>query len=264
MERIDEKEFKSCIDYLSLQALRDWLDEAVRNGATHITSNTITKLTAYGTPKKKLLTPERALELFGDPKNQNTYKWMRLWTAPQDLAAKAPGFPTRIYMHIIAVPLWEKIYAKLIELHLIKEIYSIGWYNVRPVSGTNRWSLHSWALGPDINPADNPRGTVGKINAKIVELFEFYGFNWGGRWSNSDPMHFELSQEAVDDFLAQQSIAIDPTDPTAEIEPLLLLPNADDAGRYMPEELRQKAAALAQSLSDFESSFNDVVKSQNC
>lgn len=255
MKHIDETEIGvSGNALIAIKWLQNWLGTAVANGATHFRANV--KLVAYGIEKKKLLTPEKALELFGDPKNANTYKWMRLWTPPAELADKAPGFPKRIYMHVIAIPLWEKIYAQLIEQELIREIYSIGWYNVRLVSGTTKWSLHSWALGPDINPGDNPRGSMGKMNPRIVEIFENNGFNWGGRWSNPDPMHYELSLNAVEEFLTQNTAMIVETEDV-----------------FMPMELRISAAVLAERLSgaqlamqEFESSFGYPTHDteQNC
>jgi hypothetical protein len=36
-------------------------------------------------------------------------------------------------------------------------------------------------------------GTVGDTDARLVELFEGFGFLWGGRWPGrgKDPMHFQ-------------------------------------------------------------------------
>ena len=56
----------------------------------------------------------------------------------------------------------------------------------------NGLSVHTWAAAVDINQSENPVGSGhGKIDPGIVEIFEAYGWEWGGRWRTSDPMHFQ-------------------------------------------------------------------------
>jgi D-alanyl-D-alanine carboxypeptidase len=54
-------------------------------------------------------------------------------------------------------------------------------------------SLHSWGIAVDLNVAENQRGTHGHMNPQIVEIFKKWGFDWGGDWHYTDPMHFEMS-----------------------------------------------------------------------
>jgi hypothetical protein len=54
-------------------------------------------------------------------------------------------------------------------------------------------STHSWAIAIDLNWATNAPGTRGDLDAGIVEVFERFGFEWGGRWSYKDPMHFQYA-----------------------------------------------------------------------
>lgn len=60
-------------------------------------------------------------------------------------------------------------------------------------------SLHTWGIAVDLNAADNPMRTAGKMNRLIVQCFERRGWTWGGRWSpkNCDPMHFQRAATAV-------------------------------------------------------------------
>ena len=44
----------------------------------------------------------------------------------------------------------------------------------------------------DLNVSTNQLGTEGDMPPRIVEIFERWGFVWGGDWSRPDPMHFEL------------------------------------------------------------------------
>jgi hypothetical protein len=55
-------------------------------------------------------------------------------------------------------------------------------------------SLHSWGIAVDLNVPGNLRGTTGQINRDVVAIFKKWGFAWGGDWSYTDPMHFELSR----------------------------------------------------------------------
>ena len=54
-------------------------------------------------------------------------------------------------------------------------------------------SLHSWGIAVDLNVPGNQRGTVGEMDREVVQIFKKWGFAWGGDWSYTDPMHFELA-----------------------------------------------------------------------
>jgi hypothetical protein len=71
-----------------------------------------------------------------------------------------------------------------------------GCYNPRfighdPAQGL---SLHSWGIAVDLNTPGNQRGTVGQMDRQVVAIFKKWGFAWGGDWSYTDPMHFEMAQ----------------------------------------------------------------------
>ena len=55
-------------------------------------------------------------------------------------------------------------------------------------------SLHTWGIAVDLNVPGNLRGTVGDIDRDVVIIFKRWGFAWGGDWSYTDPMHFELAR----------------------------------------------------------------------
>jgi hypothetical protein len=55
-------------------------------------------------------------------------------------------------------------------------------------------SMHAFGLAIDINTPTNQLGTQGDMDPRVVEIFERWGFVWGGRWSRPDPMHFELGR----------------------------------------------------------------------
>ncbi|HEX2295348.1 MAG TPA: M15 family metallopeptidase [Actinomycetota bacterium] len=55
-------------------------------------------------------------------------------------------------------------------------------------------SMHAFGLAVDLNTPTNQLGTEGDMDPRVVEIFERWGFVWGGRWSRPDPMHFELER----------------------------------------------------------------------
>ena len=54
-------------------------------------------------------------------------------------------------------------------------------------------SLHTWGIALDLNVQGNLRGSIGEIDRGVVDVFKRWGFAWGGDWSYTDPMHFELA-----------------------------------------------------------------------
>jgi hypothetical protein len=66
-------------------------------------------------------------------------------------------------------------------------------YYVKLIAGIDKPSNHGRGGGRaiDYNAPENGRGGRGEIPMDVVEVFERNGFNWGGRWDYTDPMHFE-------------------------------------------------------------------------
>lgn len=58
-------------------------------------------------------------------------------------------------------------------------------------------SLHTWGIAIDLDARTNQRGTRGTMDPRVVAIFKRWGFRWGGDWSWTDPMHFELGALAV-------------------------------------------------------------------
>ncbi len=84
-----------------------------------------------------------------------------------------------------------------------------GSFNWRMVRGTNRLSAHSFGIAFDLNPSlggywkwsGAPEGQAfdydNNIPQALVEIFEKYGFIWGGKWHHFDGMHFEYRPELI-------------------------------------------------------------------
>ena len=79
-----------------------------------------------------------------------------------------------------------------------------GTFNWRNIAGTNRLSNHSFGAAIDINTQysnywkwDGSVTWKNQIPMEIVEIFEKYGFIWGGKWYHYDTMHFEYRPELL-------------------------------------------------------------------
>lgn len=64
----------------------------------------------------------------------------------------------------------------------------IDWNPDKPLSN------HAWGTAIDFNTHDNWLGETPQMDMRIVEIFEKWGFEWGGHWSRPDGMHFELDR----------------------------------------------------------------------
>jgi len=75
-----------------------------------------------------------------------------------------------------------------------------GAYNCRKIAGTNTTSNHARATAIDINWGTNPhkRPLTTNIPRWMVDVLERFMWNWGGRWSTPDAMHFEFGGTPAD------------------------------------------------------------------
>jgi hypothetical protein len=86
-----------------------------------------------------------------------------------------------------------------------------GTFHWRNIAGTNRLSMHSFGMTIDINiensnywqwdcKCTNEDAKLlyrNQIPLKLIEIFEKYGFIWGGNWKHYDTMHFEYRPELL-------------------------------------------------------------------
>jgi len=105
-----------------------------------------------------------------------------------------------------------------------------GAYNCRKIAGTSTWSNHAWALAIDINWQLNPmrRPLTTNIPTWMVQLFNRFGFAWGGHYAGTpDAMHFEfmgtVPQAEAATAIARREIL--GAKPPAPAQPWLALPD---------------------------------------
>lgn len=137
-----------------------------------------------------MVTAKQAFDKYGDPSLE---KHMVLFDIPTHLEVGA--VPNRIYCNIDFTEPLERALS-LIKArgigHLIKTWD--GCFNIRKKRGAQSMSLHSWGLAIDINASWNRMGMKPTMPMELVECFEEAGFEWGGRWTKPDGMHFQLAR----------------------------------------------------------------------
>ena len=118
--------------------------------------------------------------------------WVSRWIVTVDLPSLGV---TRC--HRLMVP---QLIAALVEIHdaglagHFKPEQFAGCWMPRHIdwNPTKPLSMHAWGLAVDINSHDNWLGQTPQMDPRIVEIFQRWGFEWGGHWSRPDGMHFEL------------------------------------------------------------------------
>lgn len=82
-----------------------------------------------------------------------------------------------------------------------------GTYNYRVIQDTGLLSPHSYGIAIDLNKNDSDywkwvtkeKGDlrIASYPKELVQVFEKYGFVWGGKWSHFDILHFEYKPEVI-------------------------------------------------------------------
>ncbi|HEX8003794.1 MAG TPA: M15 family metallopeptidase [Mycobacteriales bacterium] len=161
-----------------------------RGGSIHL-------LTQPQTPYA-FLTGSKAAKAFG----AFSYRWYddgtiepdRRWVAQNIVSTTVPVIG-RVTCHRLMVPQLRRALAEVEAAglgHLLRT-YD-GCYVPRFIERdpSHAISLHTWGIAIDFDAATNARGGRGTMDPRIVAIFKRWGFRWGGDWSYTDPMHFEL------------------------------------------------------------------------
>lgn len=116
------------------------------------------------------------------------------WVAANIVSDTVPLLGT-LSCHRTMMPQLKAALAEVVQRGLGKHVYqTAGCYYPRFIANTTRLSNHAFGMAIDINSRENQRGTVGQMHPEVVRIFEKWGFAWGGHWSWTDPMHFELAR----------------------------------------------------------------------
>ncbi len=150
------------------------------------------------TPNKNWVLPTALVkEMFGDfqiKERDGTWITIDQTWKDENIETKRVPILGRITCHRL---MWEPLLGALnqiidegLESGLSKEQFksSGGCYAPRRISRFDAGgsiSRHAWGIAIDIN-------TKTGYKPRIVEIFNDWGYAWGGTWTSPDPMHFEL------------------------------------------------------------------------
>lgn len=150
------------------------------------------------TPNKNWVLPTALVkEMFGDfqiKERDGTWITIDQTWKDENIETKRVPILGRITCHRL---MWEPLLGALnqiidegLEAGLSKEQFksSGGCYAPRRISRFDAGgsiSRHAWGIAIDIN-------TKTGYKPRIVEIFNDWGYAWGGTWTSPDPMHFEL------------------------------------------------------------------------
>jgi hypothetical protein len=145
-----------------------------------------------------VLAPVRLKELFGEfaaaPVSGGFIRQSPAWVRENIRTVRLPVLG-EFRCHRLVIPLVRGALGELARRGLTHEINSFaGCYSPRfanrdPGAGL---SHHAWGIALDINVSENPLGAEPTMDRRVVEVFERWGFTWGGRWLIPDGMHFEF------------------------------------------------------------------------
>lgn len=122
----------------------------------------------------------------------------RDWVARNIVTAKVPILRGAVTCHRHLIPqlrgALQEIQDKGLSDLIDPSQYGGCWVPRHILFNPNRGiSMHAWGLAVDLNVRGNEYGNTNpEMDPRVVEIFERWGFVWGGRWSTPDGMHFEL------------------------------------------------------------------------
>lgn len=130
-------------------------------------------------------------------------------------------FGSDVTVNEMVVPFYDAIQQEVRDAKTGYDFGTVQTYNYRSKRGGGGLSMHSWGIAVDINPGSNPAGSTDTdIPRPIIDIFNKYGFFWGGNWEGrvADPMHFEWYGAKISGSFVNINDGAKITDATATID----------------------------------------------
>lgn len=113
--------------------------------------------------------------------------WVAANIVQTDLPVLGPTTCHRTLLPALQGALRDLVAANL--AHLVASFE--GCFNARTIAGSTQLSRHAWGAAVDLNFSSNPTGVGSMQDARLVDIFERWGFGSGDFWLVPDSGHFE-------------------------------------------------------------------------
>ena len=137
-----------------------------------------------------------------------------------------PGGGIQLNVHPELEVIFKELVRRLHEArvrHGRGSLTSAGGYHKRKISGTDRWSNHSWGGAGDFNAPANPYSRNGVTDFPVDEtrrIARDLGFRWGWDYTGKkDAMHFEYLGSRRDAAALTARLLAPPPAPAAPTDP---------------------------------------------
>ncbi|MDP8222265.1 MAG: M15 family metallopeptidase [Candidatus Lernaella stagnicola] len=101
-----------------------------------------------------------------------------------------------LVIHRLCVAVYYELFARLLACDLLRHLRTVdGSYVFRNTRRGTQLSTHAYGMAVDLDASWNPFGQEPVMHPEIVQIAEDMGFTWGGRWRQSDGMHFQWGEE---------------------------------------------------------------------
>lgn len=148
---------------------------------------------------------DQIISVYGDPAPyvDNPAAWERKILVFRTLPTPLPlaGFPgktvSRFRAHVLVANHFLDTITECLDSGIKPEQLAFGGiYAWRLKRGVARPSVHTWGIGIDLDPGNNPLGKKWQddgvmLAPKIIEIWKRRGWKWGDEWNRPDPQHMQ-------------------------------------------------------------------------
>lgn len=146
-------------------------------------------------------------QFYGEPGSPECTAGMCDLAYPMRIAWDTSSIIKRFRCHVKVESAFERIFAATLATYGLPDIQKLGLdlfggcYNLRQMRGGNSWSMHSWGIAVDLDPARNQLkwGRDKAVFARPAyepfwKIVEAEGMTSLGRTKNFDWMHYQAAQ----------------------------------------------------------------------
>ncbi|HPP18609.1 MAG TPA: M15 family metallopeptidase [Candidatus Dojkabacteria bacterium] len=150
------------------------------------------------------MTSANIIKTYGQPGDTKNLTMINL-PFPMKIAWDTKMTVNKMQIHKDAAASLTNIFKEILVVYGLPEIQRLGIdlfggsYNFRQMRGGSEWSVHSWALAIDLDPARNGLKATDKTAQfakpeykKMIDIFYKHGWYSLGREKNYDWMHFQF------------------------------------------------------------------------